>query len=204
MASKTAHLPTLKTIHAIQNTFTVSLSAVSLGASVYTSFGEMIISKKNNNNAYAEFFFVFLTKRCHPHHWPLDAATTVTALQHICFHSAAHETGLKMIMNDDQSLQHVVLSNFVKCIKWQESSVHFVLATTKNRQQVYSDSSRVLRFFLVQGHVPVSWRVLPQFPHWSELSLLCYSVPLTHLQGFLQYRYNTYSINWFQVFICIL
>lgn len=65
------------------------------------------------------------------------------------------------------------------------SSFHFALAVMEQRHQVFRDSSGVLRPFLVQGHVPVSGRVSPQFPHWGEVFLLCHSVPLTLLQGFL-------------------
>lgn len=76
------------------------------------------------------------------------------------------------------------------------SNLHSLfLATMEQRPLVNSDSSGVLRLFLVQRHMPVSGRVLPQFPYWSELSLLCHSVPLTHLQGFLQYRYNKYKLS---------
>lgn len=55
----------------------------------------------------------------------------------------------------------------------------------EQRREDKSDSSRVLRFFLVQGQVPVSGRVLPQLPHRGKLSLLCHSVPFTLLQRFL-------------------
>lgn len=74
------------------------------------------------------------------------------------------------------------------------SQIFILLWPPWNRQLINSDSSGVLRLFLVQGHVPVSGRVSPQFPYWGEVSLLCHSVPLTLLQGILQYTYIMYKM----------
>ncbi len=97
-------------------------------------------------------------------------------------------------MSDDQSLQVWFLMIPLSPLSDEnlESSFHFALAAMEQRQ-INSGSSGVLRLFLVQGHVPVSGRVSPQFPHWGELFLLCHSVPFTPLQGFLQYRQITYK-----------
>lgn len=100
-------------------------------------------------------------------------------------------------MSDDQSLQYVALNTF------QNLESSFALAAMEQWQQVNSDSSGVLRPLLVQGHMPVSGRVFPQFPHWGEVSLLCHSIPLTNPQGFLQYRYIMYKMANFN-FMCIL
>lgn len=124
-----------------------------------------------------DYIVIHWWNRCgHPHHWPLDVAPAVST--HLVLYSSSVNTTW------DGNEWWTVSSNMWP---WRsslnlssdtnlKSSFHFALA---------ADSSGVLRFFLVQGHVPVSGRVSPQFPHWFELSLLCHSVPLTPLQGFL-------------------
>lgn len=42
-------------------------------------------------------------------------------------------------------------------------------------------------FLLVQRPVPVTRRLLSQFPHWGEVSLLCQSAPFTFLQCVLSF-----------------
>lgn len=88
----------------------------------------------------------------------------------------------KVAMNDQP-----VTSFPFECLNSQTTLVFicFLMSTMESRPLAVGDSSWVLRPLLVQGKMPVSWRVSPQIPHWSELSLLFQSAPLTRYKGFL-------------------
>lgn len=91
--------------------------------------------------------FDWLNMCCHPHHWPLDAATTNEWIRP------------EFAFSDDKSLQHLTQKDFyVHEVKYCECSSHFDLGAVEHRQQ---DKFRSPEVFLGSGACASLWVDLP-------------------------------------------